>query len=509
MKIYLWIIYIIVALISLYPVTKLSLFNISKRYSYFKYVSILLLVWTIITGLRYVVVEPYIQYYLALSIYPLIFLLTGTLLMAILKYLDRNIPKFFKWLFIILFVIYIGVSFTNNFHYLMLEVPLSTDITFDTYMNAQHGLGFFIHTILNYVLLFIIIGLIIQKLYKNVRLDQDVFPFIIMIIGITGGISLNMIHVFFYSFVLDPTYIAFVLIIMLLYYVMYMRDLKLILEEGRNNFIIDNLREMYVIVNQRDEIVDASEEFIKYFDLNIDNHILFNDVLINILDRAVIFTDPKDLKMEFEPSKRYLHMQMKLINIPYFKYSGKFYMFYDETEHQKYINDMNYIKSHDLMTKLFNRNYIEEIKYEIDNANQSYALIMFDLDGLKLYNDYLGHEAGDNLLISFADRLKTIADKYSLIPIRMGGDEFLLIAMNMNQKMINSTMDDIISIVNENSDGEELQFSYGYAERETSNEKLEKVLSRADNIMYQMKLKNRDSKTSLLNQLKSKANKKA
>jgi len=134
---------------------------------------------------------------------------------------------------------------------------------------------------------------------------------------------------------------------------------------------------------------------------------------------------------------------------------------------------------------------------------------MFDLDGLKLYNDYLGHEAGDNLLISFADRLKTIADKYSLIPIRMGGDEFLLIAMNMNQKMINSTMDDIISIVNENSDGEELQFSYGYAERETSNEKLEKVLSRADNIMYQMKLKNRDSKTSLLNQLKSKANKKA
>ena len=49
-----------------------------------------------------------------------------------------------------------------------------------------------------------------------------------------------------------------------------------------------------------------------------------------------------------------------------------------------------------------------------------------DINGLKLVNDNLGHNAGDKLLTDFAGVLnKTI--RGSDIAVRMGGDEFLLI----------------------------------------------------------------------------------
>ncbi|MBN2877588.1 MAG: diguanylate cyclase, partial [Bacilli bacterium] len=478
-------------------ISKLHLFNISKKYSYFKYVSILLFIWSFIYFLRLVLIEPFVIYYLSLAIYPLIFLLTAMLFLAILKYLDKPILKIYKIFIAIFFIADVVISFTNPLHELMLQLQPSSAITYEITNNTTHGAYFFVHTFVSYVFLLAVIIMIIVKLYDNVKKDQDILPFLVMLVGIIGGVALNNIQVFFYSFTIDPTYIAFVLIIMLLYVVIYLRDIKLILEAGGNKFIIDNLREMYVVVNQRDEIVDASDEFIKYFNLDLEDQLLFHDLLINIRDRAVVYLDPKDLKMEFDGTKRYLHMKRKDINIPLFKYTGNFYMFYDETEHQRFINEMNYVKSHDLMTGLYNRNYFEEIKTSIDEANQSYALIMFDLDGLKLYNDYLGHDAGDNLLINFAMKLKTIADNYDLIPIRMGGDEFILIALNMNSKMVDSVMEDIIKVLREQENKESILFSYGYAEREAQKEKLERVMSRADNVMYQMKIKNEVAKTEL------------
>jgi len=276
---------------------------------------------------------------------------------------------------------------------------------------------------------------------------------------------------------------------------------------NRNEFILDNLREMYVIVNQRNEVIDASQSFIEYFNLNIEDNIVFEDLLLEIQDRAVIFTEPDDLQMDFDSNRRYLHMLMKLIDIPLYKYPGKFYLFYDESEHQKYINDMNYVKSHDLMTGLYNRNHFEEIKSKIDESSQSYALVLFDLDGLKLYNDYLGHESGDNLLIEFAKKLNEVSKKYNLVPIRMGGDEFLLIAMNLNIKMIDSSMEDIVKILKSSDVDITILFSYGYAERESHSELLERVVSRADNNMYSMKEQKRLLKKNLEQKLKEKAKK--
>lgn len=505
MNLFLWLLFIVVAIVSFAPLAYLKVFDANKRYHTFKYVSILLALWTVQTWLRLVVTNPYLIYYLGLNLYPLVMAIVSLLLVALLNYLGRPPKAAVKWFLFAMVVADLVISNTNVWHHWMWQLDPSPTLTYLDTINAQNGPVFMIHTVANYVLLVYIVILLVNHLYKNVKREHDIFPFIFVTIGILLGLVLNLIHIFVFRFEIDPTYVAFAVLIFLFYFVLVIRDIKLILVLGRNDFILDNLREMYVIVNQRDEIIDASEEFVKSFDVDLDAKILFNDLLERIVDKARVFTDPGQLKGPFQEKKRYLHMQMKDISLPLFKYTGKFYLFYDETEHQKYINDMNYIKSHDLMTGLYNRNHFEEIKEQIDQETKSYALIMFDLDGLKLYNDYLGHAAGDQLLIDFANKLKTVAKTYDLIPIRMGGDEFLLIAMAMNSKMVDKAMDDILDVLEHQGTEDTILFSYGYAEREAHSEKLERVLSRADDLMYLMKDKNKVAKEELEKALETRA----
>ena len=58
-------------------------------------------------------------------------------------------------------------------------------------------------------------------------------------------------------------------------------------------------------------------------------------------------------------------------------------------------------------------------------ANELLAVCYFDLDDFKEVNDTLGHEAGDQLLVQLAQRMRTCMRETDTIA-RMGGDEFAI-----------------------------------------------------------------------------------
>lgn len=59
-------------------------------------------------------------------------------------------------------------------------------------------------------------------------------------------------------------------------------------------------------------------------------------------------------------------------------------------------------------------------------AQVPFALMLIDLDGFKAVNDGLGHDAGDQLLIGVASRLRNLMGPEDLAA-RLGGDEFALL----------------------------------------------------------------------------------
>ncbi|MDX9873813.1 MAG: EAL domain-containing protein [Spongiibacteraceae bacterium] len=85
---------------------------------------------------------------------------------------------------------------------------------------------------------------------------------------------------------------------------------------------------------------------------------------------------------------------------------------------------------HDALTGLPNRALLaERLPSAIARANRNschFAVLLLDLDNFKNVNDSLGHDFGDELLKTVADRLTTALRGQDLI-CRMGGDEFLIL----------------------------------------------------------------------------------
>jgi diguanylate cyclase (GGDEF)-like protein len=73
------------------------------------------------------------------------------------------------------------------------------------------------------------------------------------------------------------------------------------------------------------------------------------------------------------------------------------------------------------------------------HASES-AVVLIDLDSFKSYNDRFGHQAGDELLVAFADALRWSVRKDDIV-FRIGGDEFLLMLLNAGRSEAEQVLD--------------------------------------------------------------------
>ena len=98
---------------------------------------------------------------------------------------------------------------------------------------------------------------------------------------------------------------------------------------------------------------------------------------------------------------------------------------------------IRFLAHNDALTGLPNRasfnDRIEEALTRAERNGSGVALMFIDLDKFKPINDTLGHEAGDLILKTVAERLKAIIRKTDMAA-RLGGDEFVLILENVAKK---------------------------------------------------------------------------
>lgn len=114
-----------------------------------------------------------------------------------------------------------------------------------------------------------------------------------------------------------------------------------------------------------------------------------------------------------------------------------------------------YQKSYsDPLTGLPNRSYLEEFILSLERAekNALFTVFYIDLDNFKRVNDYIGHLAGDKLLVEVAKRLRACVRPNDLVA-RLGGDEFVVV-IRFNEDLPSSAegasrriADKILSIV--------------------------------------------------------------
>ncbi|MDN3718854.1 diguanylate cyclase [Roseibium salinum] len=83
---------------------------------------------------------------------------------------------------------------------------------------------------------------------------------------------------------------------------------------------------------------------------------------------------------------------------------------------------------HDALTGLPNRHHFSDcLAYSLDCLpEQEFAILACDLDRFKPVNDTHGHEAGDTVICSVAQRLRLLVGKHGIVS-RIGGDEFIIL----------------------------------------------------------------------------------
>jgi len=95
-----------------------------------------------------------------------------------------------------------------------------------------------------------------------------------------------------------------------------------------------------------------------------------------------------------------------------------------------------FLAYHDKLTGLPNRTMFDELLgLALTRARRhdlGVVVVSVDLDDFKLVNDSLGHDAGDELLVQFAQRLGSATRETDLVA-RPGGDEFLLLLADLDQ----------------------------------------------------------------------------
>ena len=161
----------------------------------------------------------------------------------------------------------------------------------------------------------------------------------------------------------------------------------------------------------------------------------------------------------------------------------------DITARKKAEDYLRYLGTHDVMTGLYNRAYFDEtLLYMEKERKEPISVIIADLNGLKRVNDTLGHQAGDNMIRRAAEVLKASFDAGQVVA-RIGGDEFVAILPETNEQAAAEAVGRILVLTGLNNKyyGEpELSLSVGAAISQP-NLSLEKVISLADDAMYQNK----------------------
>jgi diguanylate cyclase (GGDEF)-like protein/PAS domain S-box-containing protein len=144
----------------------------------------------------------------------------------------------------------------------------------------------------------------------------------------------------------------------------------------------------------------------------------------------------------------------------------------------------------DPLTGLSNyRHFVDVLDSEIrrsQRTDREFALLFFDMDGLKLINDRFGHVVGSQALCRLADVLCSCCRGIDTAA-RFGGDEFALVLPEANAKTASLVAERIREGVASDGKGPAISISVGVAIYPRDGRTIESLLFAADSAVYTMK----------------------
>ena len=162
----------------------------------------------------------------------------------------------------------------------------------------------------------------------------------------------------------------------------------------------------------------------------------------------------------------------------------------DITDRKKSEDQTRYQATHDALTGLANyREFVDTLEREVRRAqrsNQSFALLLLDLDDLKAINDRYGHLAGNRGLKRLSGVIREQCRATDL-PARYGGDEFAMVLIDADPGMANQIAERIQRALRDERERPALNVSIGISIYPEDGRTAPELLEAADRHLYKRK----------------------
>jgi diguanylate cyclase (GGDEF)-like protein len=261
------------------------------------------------------------------------------------------------------------------------------------------------------------------------------------------------------------------------------------LEQG--NVLLSNLthyipHQIFVVDLDTREIVLSNETAIKEIGIDPD----YTDKLVDALpeDKTLVDGRTIDLRIGRDDFERFLAINAYLIQ--YGSRNAVALVVEDVSEEKKQIQDLEDKAYRDAMTRSYNRFFGMLTLNDWLEKKRRFVLVFVDMDSLKFVNDVHGHNEGDIYIIKVSKHLQVFSE--DAIVCRLGGDEFMVLALDMEYDEAASRIGNIsMSIENDEytvGKGFSYSVSIGIVAVDEHNDlPASSILSTADERMYEHK----------------------
>lgn len=159
------------------------------------------------------------------------------------------------------------------------------------------------------------------------------------------------------------------------------------------------------------------------------------------------------------------------------------------------LNHLRQMKRTDNLTGLLNRNGANQVMprtfRRCQMQKRAVTMMMLDVDNFKIYNDTLGHPAGDRCLQALGELLLAYANDLGILAIRYGGEEFLLFLPDCSNEDAKIYADSLLERVRKLAypgPNGPVTISVGVAvQTADDNLSLDALIEQADSMLYESK----------------------
>ncbi|WP_105617283.1 histidine kinase N-terminal 7TM domain-containing protein [Vallitalea okinawensis] len=413
-----------------------------------------------------------------------------------------------KYALIIIPVIFLMTIVTDPYLHLFREKLVVVYVRQMTKVIPHNNLFFWLNTFYTYLMIIISIILLTSHCYKLPKYYR--FQPIVLIIALLPPFLLNITYVFsILDEVYDQTTLAFVVTGLIFHWALFYFSTPEIIPVARQ-LIIENMQHLLIVTDINGKVVDlnlATKEILKSFNINIMNASFEESFqkFIESTDGSVSFSpNGKEMTLHFDGDTHFYSYNESPI-LEKGETIGYLNMFNDITEVKTMMHQLENIATVDPLTNLRNRIYLDNNMHTLDDKSKlPITVFKGGLNGLKMINDSLGNEIGDQLIIRTADILREVFSDQGLIA-RVSGDEFVIILPQTNATDAKQYTDRILELCNATLiNHAKLSLCLSHSTMTNSDELLADHMRLANNNMYRKKLtESQSTRSSIIESLKT------